>query len=496
MAIVVAGLLILAPVWAPAGPVTTDGPSHTYNAAVSVALLRGDPLYGQNFSYDGSIAPNRAAGTLLRWIGPQVGWISAERIILSSAIGATFLLLLLRIRRQRATMFPAAILGAAWLAQSWFVWMGFFDFSLSVVVFLALVLTLEEPDSAASAALLQVLALLLAFTHVLALAVGVTLMAGVVVMRVIRRESDRRALLIPILPLALVLFVLSGGPAGQGDILWGDKIKAIAGLLIGDFVVTFSEIDLVAGATIMAGFWLTAGRLLRQPVLRLPTVSLFGLALIVGSVIVPDHVGEGSYIAARLRYLGVICLVPEIVRTLELAGTWVRRSVTAVLATALVGHAVLAIAKSGAVGRDEALIGQLLTEAGVGVGDAVQTGLTDHERGLFRLSPYAHLLDRVATGRRLLVVDNYEIGLSVFPVDWRTPLERIDVTPTDGGLRLGVQPGARLGRPIYILHEAEAGLELTNPSLSVARTIRTGPFAVTAVNIGPTEQRSSSEAVR
>ena len=62
---------------------------------------------------------------------------------------------------------------------------------------------------------------------------------------------------------------------------------------------------------------------------------------------------------------------------------------------------------------------RLLAQAGGEAGTLVATRLTDVERGLFRISGYQHIIDRVGVRTDLIDLDNYEAFNRIFPVRWR-----------------------------------------------------------------------------
>src|SRR5207248_1568794 len=85
---------------------------------------------------------------LLAWLGRLVGWPIAERALCTIAIVATFAVLA---RLSAGGPLPASIALASvagWLSQGWFLWMGFYDFALSLAGYAALVLVLRLPPIA------------------------------------------------------------------------------------------------------------------------------------------------------------------------------------------------------------------------------------------------------------------------------------------------------------------------------------------------------------
>src|SRR5881227_3999429 len=141
----------LVPVWASPVLVTTDGPSHVYNALVADAVLSERAPYARYLEFDRDwTRPDRTAQFLLMGLGRVVGFETAERVVFTLAVVATlagFLALLVRSHSgQGGAPLVALAPAAGWLAQTWFVWMGFYDFALSLALYAALLLVLRSEE--------------------------------------------------------------------------------------------------------------------------------------------------------------------------------------------------------------------------------------------------------------------------------------------------------------------------------------------------------------
>lgn len=478
-------VLLLLPAWTAPSLATADGPSHLYNAMVAVDLMQDEPTYGAWLEHGSALAPNRAANTVLTWLAPAIGASRAETLLFSFTLLGTFLLLT-TIASGRTRLSAAAVLMCAWIAQHWFAWTGFFDFSLSAIGFAALLLLLQHPAGLRRDLLIQVAALFLAWTHLFTFAIGVAVTAWILLLRALH---ERRPLVVlPAVPPAfLLIWLLAAGGTGGGGFGWGHKGKALAALLIGDFVVTFHPVDLLAGTIIMVTFWIALLHYLRsaRPLrIGMPlAVPVFAAGLILLSVIGPDAIGEGSYISARLRFLAVVSLLPFMSERLALLAPAKRRALNVTLLTALVVHAGSASLRARAVAHDAAAIDALVASAGARPGDAIQMSLSDHERGAFRISAYAHLHARTAMRRRLVLLDNYEARLGIFPTRWRQEPETLQLERRGGVIGLRRRAGASWERPIHLVHEAGVRVEALHPAVVFHHTVDGVEFAVTTVTL-------------
>ncbi|MGH7699671.1 MAG: hypothetical protein ACREMJ_04000, partial [Gemmatimonadales bacterium] len=178
LVIAVVAVVVLVPAWASPVLVTTDGASHVYNAAVTDAVAAARPPYAALIAVDRDrTRPNQATQVLLGALGPAVGWETAERVVFTLAVAATLAALLALLAGSGAPTLAALAPAAGWLAQSWFLWMGFYDFALSLALYAGLVLLLERESTPRRRILVQAIFAVLYFTHVLTLAVaaGLTL---------------------------------------------------------------------------------------------------------------------------------------------------------------------------------------------------------------------------------------------------------------------------------------------------------------------------------
>ena len=488
LGLVMLGTLTLAPVWVSPVLVTNDGASHLYNAMVAAAVKAQRPPFATYYQVEGGgVRPNQTAQFLLVQLGERLDWEVAERILVTIAIGVTFGVLVLLVARQGLAVSAATAALVTWLSHNWFVWMGLYDFTLSVACYGALLLLLARPLTAFRFVLVQATLALLYLTHFFTFAVAIGLCVVVLAWRAVFRRGPWRALW-ALAPAALlyVIEVGSGGP-GAGSVTWTDPWESLVGLLTGDFVVIAHPVDAIAGVAVMGAAWITVFSRLRE-VRRhglgvLSGSEAFGISLLALSVISPYRVGEGWLIPIRLRFLGVVTLLPAMAEMVAQVGVRWRRAAATVLVIGFVAHAAFIVRDSRNVHRDLLLVDRLLTRAGVADGAWVRTRLTTYRRGLFHVAAYRNLVARIAVRRRLVVLDDDEALYGVFATTWRARPDWVTFRKSAGGFTIRLVPGVVRCPPdgVYVLHERERVLQLADSGLELGPTVSEQGFSVTQV---------------
>lgn len=479
----IVGAAAVVPVWASPALVTADGPSHAYNAMVGVAIGAGAAPFAAYLTEEpGGLRPNQATEFLLAGLGARLGWERAERCVLTLAMLAWLGVAALALDGFG----PAALVLAGWLAHSWFAWMGFYDFALSAACYAGLVAVLARPRSRARS--LTALALLLALyaIHFFTFTVGAGLVAVVLGGRALRREAPwlDLALLVP----AAVLFAIGAGAGGvPGAPSWSGPWPAVAALAVGDIVRSFHPLDAIGGVAIVVAsvgaVVLYARDASRAGGHSLNGIVLAGGLLLVASLVAPAAIGAGGYIPLRLQLLGVVTLFPATAAALRgLDARWVRAAAVALL-VAFTAHGAYIVRVSRPVAEDEAVLERLLAAAGAGEGAWVRARFVDASRGLFRITGYRHLVERIATRERLVVLDNYEALYGIFGVSWRARPDWLGIRRyQDSVFAVELVPGtARWDTDLYLVHESHARVVSGDARLELGPTVAQGAFAVTPV---------------
>ncbi len=120
--------------WSVTHLVTQDGPSHLYTAIVARdLLLHPHSQYATVYGFNHRIVPNWGSTIVLGLIASIVGAAHAEQLFISLAIGAGFFAFSYAIRAispdaQRWTPLTNFLL------QSWFLWLGFYNFYLAMAL--------------------------------------------------------------------------------------------------------------------------------------------------------------------------------------------------------------------------------------------------------------------------------------------------------------------------------------------------------------------------
>lgn len=480
-------MLAVAPVWLSPVLVTTDGPSHVYNAFLADAVRGGRPPFANYFVLaPGGLRPNQASEFLLAGLGRLLGWDIAERVVCTLAIVAMFagLVRLLAVGPLALRLLLAPVAG--WLAQGWFVWMGFYDFALSLACYAGLLLVLRRPPTPVRRLLLPVVFGALYLAHFLTFTVGAGIAVAALGARAVRRRERWVELAAAVPALLLVLVETASGEAGAGMFAWADPRRQLPGLVLGDFLMSLSPWDSLAGVAVMAAVWFAVAVRLwdqrRERIGGIGAAELFALGLLALSVVGPDQIGEGGFVAIRLRCLGVVTLLPVLAATLGRLGPRLLGCAAAVLSLSLVGHAAAGVQLGRAVDRELGVADRLLAQAGAAEGAWVARRFTGYRRTQYGIAARSHLLERIAVRRKLIVLDNYEALYQIFAVSWRRRPDWLTFAPAGAGLTVRLVPGeVRWPGAAYVLHEWNRGLEVADPRLELGRTVAESSFAVTPV---------------
>ena len=488
----VVAALVVVPIWASPVLVTTDGPSHMYNALVADAVESGRLPYARYMELNTDpTRPNQAAHALLVALGRTIGWETGERVVFTLAVVATLAALLALLARPGATALVALAPAAAWLTQTWFVWMGFYDFALSLACYAALVLVLERAPTPRRRLLAQGIFAALYLTHFLTFAVGTGLALATAGWRALTRQGRWGELAVAGPALALLLLELSvGGTGVSGAVTAADPGLGLLGLVMGDFVMSVHWLDAVGGALIMAAVWFTLGSRLRAAqrdgLASVSGAEVFGLLLLVLSVVGPDQVGEGGFMAIRLRCLGAITLLPSVAMALR----GVRAPALGVAAgaalAALAAHGALIVRDARLVHRDLSVLETLFAEARVPEGAWLRTRFGAYRRAPYGIARYSHIADRLAARRRLVVLDNYESYTRAFTVSWRGRPDWLTFRKSIEGLTVRMVPGdIPWPNVLYVLHEGDHRLQAADSRIEIGPTRIGGRFALTPVRRRP-----------
>lgn len=482
-------LLTLLPVWVTPVLVTHDGPRHVYNAALAAAVNAGRPPYTAYFRVVSGVRPDAASFAFLERLGPPLGWDMAERLLVTLAMAGTLIVVLALVRARNSLHMALLAPLAAWLASNWFVWVGMYDFALSVPCYGALLLILERPFNFWRHLALQLSFAVLYLTHIFTFAVGIALVAAVLASDAIAGRGRWAAVRVVLPALALLLIeVAAGGPGAGGWSMPADRFRELLLLLRGDIVVSATVWDVAAGVTLVLAMALTVGWLVRTARVTgwrmVPGAGVFGAVLILGSLIAPHGIGEGTLIPNRMRFLGAIALLPSLARFGGRIRPGRLAPIAGLLLGALVVHTTALLGEAKRLDQDRTLVDRLLVAAGAREGAWVARRFTEYPPAEFNVTAYSYRqqLDRVAVRRRLVVLDNFEALYEVFPTTWRARPDWLTFRPSTAGVTVRLVPGA-IPWPggVYVLHEQDRALQVADPRLELGPSVAAGPFAVTLV---------------
>jgi hypothetical protein len=482
-------LAALAPVWLSSTLPTSDGGSHVYNAMIAHEVRNGKSPFDARYILRVNPRSDFASDSTLRVLGPLFGWENAERILASLILIVSGLLFYSITRKALSSDYAALI--AAWLANNWFFWMGFYDFSLSIAAFAGLVIAFRNSEEEIRWPWIGVSLFALYATHLFTFALGTALFIWVLLWRVGRRKTRALWLTTAMLPVGLMIYELTTGPVGRGGVSWGGWKafeRAFTGWLIGDFLITFSWIGLVVGAAVMLVTWAGLVRRIRLAIFsrRWDPIDLFAVAAFAGSLIVPDHIGAGLYTAARMRFITVILLLPSTAVFLSASSivTAARSKyvVMVALLTGLILQAGWIVRVSHFVTEEEEAIERTLRVAGVTNGAWVTSVLMNARTQALRIQVYAHVPERAYLRLGVCGLENYEAALGNFEVQWRRPPDTATILPSNSGwiISRNVQ-GLHWQGGLWVLHDAVFNISLGDRALYIVSETAGGPYRVTRV---------------
>lgn len=483
----------VAPIWMTEVLPTTDGPSHVYNAILSDSIRRGDEVIAARLTCKTGIRNNMATETLLSVFGPSLGWDTAERWHATLIALLTFFSMLAWIASRSGSGLASVAPYAGWLSSSWFSWMGFYDFQLSLAFFALLLVWLSSPRPAVlDAVVLPIVFGSLYVTHLYTFAAA-TGIGGVLVLGRMDRATLRwpRGIMLAAL-FAVGLFCIASNRAtssGSTNIASLSQIGRNAiGLVTSDPLIGGTCLGIAAGVLVtllfVAGalaFWRGAGRGKEEDADRLSVVEWAALALLFGSIVLPDEIGQGSYVPLRTRALGVILLLPFAIAVVSAVWPNMARLLSYLLAFLLLGNAGVVIVTSREVAKEHRHIDAVLEELDLPAGTLVQAHLTPKSRPCFRVRTDLHLAERAFGERRLIAIDNYEAFLDTFAIAWKTRPDGLAIDP-EGRVSLVRRDGHGI-ELIYILHESDRTLTTNDHRLHIEPVADLGGLGIDAVTI-------------
>lgn len=437
-------LMECAPLWLIRNFPSQDGPSHVHNA--DVLGRPGTPIYREYYRVEllqpaGNLLTEVVLAGLIRIAGPPLG----ETILLTAYV----ILFFASFRYFLGALTPYADCFACFgavLAPNFFLYMGFWNFAVSVCLTLLLLGYCQRRDgrwSAASAALMALGGIALYMTHlaswaVCVMAVGILSWRG----RMGPAHAIPVACLLPPAALAWIYVSASSGAASSPPHLTLlDRVRPLFTL---SFLYTVSDTDrwmaravalcLVALAVpAIAAAW-------RRRSSRGVPLLVAGAACAVSVLFIPDEIGAGSYIHRRATFFGWIFVFAWIAAT---AAFWPRRVLRAA------GAAFCVLAAAGLALRWPAMAyWSDRMEAVRAIGQRMRPESTalilNLEVAPGAVNPYQHAIG-LLTDRAIVDIGNYEAGTDHFPTRFRPEVE----------------PFAHLGTPDE--------LEMAPPRFDIAR---------------------------
>ena len=348
--------------------VTTDGPSHLYTAIIAKKLLFHQQPYTSLYRINPQIVPNWASTILLACCASLVGVLHAEQLMMSLLLAIGFFSISYAIR----SLSPQALRWTPlsnFLLQTWFLWMGFYNFYLGMVLVpigIGFYARRKGKLTTRDAALLGLGLVALFFVHLIAAAVLVLALAILMVwLHNVRpllwgksadsRPDDRQAVVLlcavaPVILLGLIyVHATSNGVPFQPNILQSWNEFPMHGFATGDGAAgtqlylwpALLALIIIAALGMRRSEWCSA-----QGGLAIATVAVFLTYLLV-----PDSGLGGTQVKVRFAWVVFVLggLLVSSVARLQPLRTPLALFVSAGLAFNLTATANIATAYSKAV---------------------------------------------------------------------------------------------------------------------------------------------------
>ncbi len=481
-------LAAVAPIWIAPLPPTTDGHSHLYNAFIAEAVEHSEQPFGSYLRIQDGLGPNRTAGFILQALGPRLGWETAERVLLTLMVAGCLVAFVLLVKVPLTQPFAPLIPLAGWLAQSWFAWMGFYDFAWSAGLLAALLLALRAQPGWLKYAGIQLLFALLFLSHLFTFTIAIGLVASVLTWDAFAGRGKWSSLLILLPAVGLWAKDLSQRYGESAEVVWMGAGRALAGIFGGDFVASFEPSEIFVGVLLMGCVWATLFIRLRSGrtngFASLHGAEPFALALLLMSLVTPDQMVAASYLAIRMRYLACLLLLPSMALVLSRGPLVLYRVVGGFCLVGLVLRGAQLTHEARRLDADLERIERLLVAAGAQRGAWIRTDAGETERLLFRIAAHRHLSDRAALRLGLVVLNNYEADLPYFPTKWRGSPDRLSFETEGNARSVSLTAGERRWwDKVLVIHESGCSLVTRDEHLVIGPAFRSGDFAVTTVEM-------------
>lgn len=451
-------------------PVTNDGASHIYNAALTRALLVGDSSWTSAVALNSRAVPNWGIPALIMAAG---GGVAAAKLVMVLSLVTLFAAFVYCARSWSPlpSWSPIGLVLADW----WFLWMGFWGFCLATAVALLEIGWIRRRwDSpkvlyVVPVVLLQTLVLL--FHPIPALFVA-ALISIMWLSELAQTELANKRL--PLLGAAFtgVLLLALSPPIARGyGVPWhAENLRTVIQSLIVfpmDALETVrlphANMHLAVGAMLLAVILAAITPARRLSGTR--SLAIASIGLLVGRLVLHDAQGGGAFVNARLGALSLILLAIWALPRLE------RQTSSAVSAVIMLSCAI-GIPLQTYVARQAGHVVAHVVEAGREAqpvpGETivrVRSGspIADSAFSLRRLRlPYllTHSVDWLAEERRLQHVTNYELlGLNfttrlrseAYQPTTQEALRKLE-EPRQGGLGSSIEFVLRSAKPdLFVL---------------------------------------------
>lgn len=405
---------------------TLDGPAHFYNTNLILALLDGNSTIENWYQLNSEIVPNYTSYLLISVLNSFFSTAIANKILvflLASLPGVLGFILFRKYVFKDSVwalfLFPMGFTSA--------LQMGFFNFSLGVITLLVYLFFLFRENLLKPVNLFwnALFCFLLLYTHAYVFAVAMLLLAGTVIVRILKSSNTLKSLFqngylygfgLSAVPAAVtfVRFALNHPSFNEVYLPWSQLVEQLVNFSAIVSHHSYFETPYTRSITLLV-IGLIALRMLKVYGLRMAQLEkqdvaflLIALLLLVLYFFTPDSVGYAGFLSRRHQWYFVFLLI------LFLATGQLSKPLKALLGIALVYiHIQLLLVINEYQQPFQALNTDFLK---------LETVIPDHAviYPLDFSSAYeaGHASNILGSNRNIVLLDNYEASMDYFPVIW------------------------------------------------------------------------------
>ncbi len=427
-------VILLIPIWSGKYFLTSDGPSHLYNAQVLLDLISGNSteFYSQFYEFNSELEPNWFSHAVLIVLLKIFPAFLAEKILLSFfvlgfAFGIRKLLLTLNPKAEWLALFGLALVYHKTLM------MGFYNCSFSFVIFFyffAYWLKNRGDDSFKKWLIISVYLILLFFTHPMGLMLAIICPSAILSVDIFTKKKRAKNLIkfvLSALP-SLLLLLLFLSRAKEKTLPLEETSKTLYHKLIeADFIYLLNHQERWIAAVIsgLFGIALICGIISRIKVKRIHMIDAILLIIVFAIItyfISPAALAGGGFFTERFQFIIFLMFL-----------FWLTSSEISRVTKSILGSLIFVLGSTLVISRiPYHYQASLAVEEYVSVAEYIEDEsvvlpISFNHKGLKKNSEqhlvnhfwmFVHAGEYLGTKKRIVTLTNYEANTGYFPLTY------------------------------------------------------------------------------